>query len=104
MGMTQEESKQANGGTSLESPEYLQLYPGLEENECWNVNYQHEDAPWFKNYLDEAFRGLGIGKNVHHEAWVNEGTGQIFEDPLDPDIDKFEDCWVSISTLANEYG
>ncbi|KAH7003100.1 hypothetical protein EDB82DRAFT_570269 [Fusarium venenatum] len=105
MGLTQEEAKQANGGTSLESPEYLQLYPGIEETEGWNVNYEDPDgnAPWFRNYLDDAFRGLGIEKNVHQEAWCDEGGGHIFENPLDPDIDKYEDHWSSGAFYFTSY-
>ncbi|KAG8666652.1 hypothetical protein FPOAC1_011462 [Fusarium poae] len=105
MGLTQEEAKQANGGASLESPDYLQLYPGIEENEGWNVYYEDPEgnAPWFKNYLDQAFRGLGIEKKVHNEAWCDEGGGHIFKNPLDPDIDEYEDHWSSGAFYFTSY-
>lgn len=96
MGMSQEEAKQANKGASLESPEYLQQWPGIEEIEGWSIDVEDDKAPYFQNYLDAAFQGLGIDKNLHNEAWLNDREGEFYEDPLDPDIDNVQKCWVSV--------
>ncbi|RGP81307.1 hypothetical protein FLONG3_451 [Fusarium longipes] len=103
MGMTQEEAKQANGGTSLESPDYLQIYPGLEEFEGWDIDAYNKDAPWFKRYLDDAFHDLGIEKKFHHEAWEHSRQGRIYDDPLDPDIDAWMEAWPSRAFYYTSY-
>ncbi|KAG5655350.1 hypothetical protein KAF25_006853 [Fusarium avenaceum] len=95
MSISQEEAKQANKGVSLESPEYLQQWPGIEEVEGWSIDVEDDKAPYFQNYLDAAFQGLRIDKELHNEAWANDREGEFYEDPLDPDIDNVQRCWPS---------
>lgn len=99
MAMSQEEAKEANRGVSLESPDYLQEW-GAEDVEGWTSWMKDEEAPYFKTYLNAALDGLGIEKDFIHEHWINDQQGMLFDNPLDPDIDNFEQIIVSLYALA----
>ncbi|KAK7432910.1 hypothetical protein QQZ08_000381 [Neonectria magnoliae] len=89
MAMSIEEARLANKGVSLESPEYLQKY-GTEENEGWDTTSTDDDAPYFRNYLDTAFSALGITKKTVDMHWANVGSGEIYDNPDDPDFDQLK--------------
>jgi hypothetical protein len=48
----------------LEASEILPEW-GIEQNEGWSIADSH--TPYFKNYLDQAFQGIGAPKNMHTE-------------------------------------
>ncbi|KAH7170086.1 hypothetical protein EDB81DRAFT_908529 [Dactylonectria macrodidyma] len=78
MAMSQEDSRAANKGASLEAPIYLQT-DQLQEMEGWR--YDPERKPFFQNYLDAALSGLGISGEAHYIYWVHTDSGQIYDDP-----------------------
>ncbi|KAL1844146.1 hypothetical protein VTK73DRAFT_2641 [Phialemonium thermophilum] len=86
MGMSQAEAQAANRGVSLEAPEYLQD-DLVSEIEGWS-RVDDGQVPYFKNYLDGAFAGLGIRKNIVSQSWVNDNRGYVYADPTDPDVDE----------------
>lgn len=75
LGMTQQQAATRNGGTSLESS----LQENYMELEGWR-EFEDANAPYFGSYLDAAFSGLGITKNVKTQNWMNSAGGMIFDD------------------------
>ncbi|KAH8168362.1 hypothetical protein LIA77_11626 [Sarocladium implicatum] len=79
MGMSRAEAQASNGGASFEAPQLLQNY-GMEELEGWSIADSH--TPLFKNYLEEAFKGIGAPAEVKHsEYWLHIKHYEVFPDP-----------------------
>ncbi|ATZ51353.1 hypothetical protein BCIN_06g07600 [Botrytis cinerea B05.10] len=81
MGMTVAQATVHNGGTSLESA----LQDDIFELEGWQ-RFESDSTPYFGNYLDAAFAGLGITKNLYTSNKINSVEGSIHED-----LEQFED-------------
>lgn len=78
MGMSQGDAQKANKDVSLEST--LHNY-GPEEYEGWT--YGEDKAPFYKNYLDSAFSGLGLSEEPRNQFWANTWEGRIWADAYD---------------------